>query len=52
MEMTTDFETWVSQIQYTQDVLQNDVRLVINRHVTAKAWLTGYNHCMKSTKKQ
>ena len=36
------FEGLVSQIVRTNDALQNNVRLVINRHVTAKAWLTGY----------
>ncbi len=42
MEKQTNFEGLVSQIQYAQDALQNNARLVINRHVTAKAWLTGY----------
>lgn len=37
-----DFDGLVAHIQQTQDVLQNNARLVINRHVTAKAWLTGY----------
>ena len=37
-----DFDGLVVHIQQTQDVLQNNARLVINRHVTAKAWLTGY----------
>ena len=36
------FEGLVSQIERTNDALQNNARLVINRHVTAKAWLTGY----------
>lgn len=36
-----DFELLVSQIQNTQDALQSNARMVINRHVTAKAWLTG-----------
>ena len=36
------FDGLVAHIQQTQDVLQNNARLVINRHVTAKAWLTGY----------
>ena len=36
-----DFELLVAQIQNTQDALQSNARLVINRHVTAKAWLTG-----------
>ncbi len=42
MGKNTNFEGLVSQIQYTQDALQHNARLVINRHVTAKAWLTGY----------
>lgn len=37
-----NFDTLVSQIEYTNEALQNNARLVINRHVTAKAWLTGY----------
>ena len=36
------FEGLISQIERTNDALQNNARLVINRHVTAKAWLTGY----------
>lgn len=36
------FEGLVSQIERTNDALRNNARLVINRHVTAKAWLTGY----------
>ena len=42
MGKNTNFEGLVSQIQYTQDALQHNARLVINRHVTAKAWLIGY----------
>ncbi len=37
-----NFDGLVANIQQTQDVLQNSARLIINRHVTAKAWLTGY----------
>ena len=37
-----NFEGLVSKIKRTNDALQNNARLVINRHVTAKAWLTGY----------
>lgn len=37
-----NFDGLVAHIQQTQDVLQSSARLVINRHVTAKAWLTGY----------
>ena len=36
-----NFEGLVSKIKRTNDALQNNARLVINRHVTAKAWLTG-----------
>lgn len=39
---SNDFNGLVAHIQQTQDVLQSNARLVINRHVTAKAWLTGY----------
>ena len=39
--LNNDFDGLVAHIQQTQDVLQNNARLVINRHVTAKAWLTG-----------
>lgn len=42
METKINFDTLVSQIEYTNEALQNNARLVINRHVTAKAWLTGY----------
>lgn len=42
MAQNNDFDGLVAHIQHTQDVLQNNARLVINRHVTAKAWLTGY----------
>lgn len=41
-ENKINFNTLVSQIEYTNEVLQNNARLVINRHVTVKAWLTGY----------
>lgn len=37
-----NFDGLVSKIQTTNEALQNNARLVINRHVTAKAWLTGY----------
>lgn len=37
-----DFDSLVNQIQITDETLQSNARLVINRHVTAKAWLTGY----------
>ena len=42
MAQNNDFDGLVAHIQQMQDVLQNNARLVINRHVTAKAWLTGY----------
>ena len=42
MAQNNDFDGLVAHIPQTQDVLQNNARLVINRHVTAKAWLTGY----------
>lgn len=42
MNVFYDFDGLVSQIQTAQDVLQTNARLVINRHVTAKAWLTGF----------
>lgn len=42
MAQNNDFDGLVAHIQQTQDVLQNNARLVINHHVTAKAWLTGY----------
>ena len=37
-----NFNSLVQQIEYTDRALQTNARLVINRHVTAKAWLTGY----------
>lgn len=42
MEPKINFDSLVSQIEKTNKALQNNARLVINRHVTAKAWLTGY----------
>lgn len=41
-EQNINFDSLVSQIEQTNEALQNNARLVINRHVTAKAWLTGY----------
>lgn len=41
-ENKINFDSLVSQIEYTNEALQNNARLIINRHVTAKAWLTGY----------
>ncbi len=40
--MANDFELLVGKIESANQVLQNNARVVINRHVTAKAWLTGY----------
>ena len=37
-----DFETLVGRIQTTSDALRQDALSVINRSVTARAWLTGY----------
>lgn len=37
-----NFEDLVSKIKITNETLQNNARLVINRHVTAKAWLIGF----------
>ena len=42
MMETNNFDSLVGRIQSTNDILQDNARLVINRHVTAKAWLTGY----------
>lgn len=39
---TNNFDSLVGRIQSTNDILQDNARLVINRHVTAKAWLTGH----------
>ena len=36
-----NFDILVNRIEETQHVLQNNARLVVNRHVTAKAWLVG-----------
>ena len=36
-----DFEALVKHIQTVGDALQQDARLVINRNVTTRAWLTG-----------
>ncbi len=37
-----DFEALVGCIQATSDALRQDALVVINRSVTARAWLTGY----------
>lgn len=41
-EQNFNFDSLVSQIEQTNEALQSNARLVINRHVTANAWLTGY----------
>lgn len=38
----TDFEGLVGRIRATSDALQQDALVIINRSVTARAWLTGY----------
>lgn len=38
----TDFDSLVGRIQATSEALQRDALVVINRSVTARAWLTGY----------
>ena len=40
--ISQDFNSLVSRIQNTSDILQQDARLVINRNVTTRAWLTGF----------
>lgn len=40
--MNFSFDLLVQKIEQAQYVLQNSARLVVNRHVTTKAWLTGY----------
>ena len=37
-----DFESLVKHIQTASEALQQDARLVINRNVTTRAWLTGF----------
>lgn len=37
-----DFELLVGNIQSASKALQEDARMVINRNVTARAWLTGF----------
>ena len=38
----TDFDSLVGRIQATSEALRQDALVVINRSVTARAWLTGY----------
>lgn len=42
MNTQLDFEQLISQITNTHKALQNNAKLIVNRHITAKAWLTGY----------
>lgn len=42
MNNQLDFEQLIGQITNTHKALQNSAKLIINRHVTAKAWLTGF----------
>ena len=39
--MAGDFDALVKHIQSVGDALKQDARLVINRNVTTRAWLTG-----------
>lgn len=41
-QLPENFEALVSQIKTVGEALQQDARVVINRNITAKAWLTGY----------
>lgn len=41
-EKMPDFEKLIGRIQATSEALQQDALVVINRSVTARAWLTGY----------
>ena len=42
LQKSEDFDSLVRHIQDTSDILQQDARLVINRNVTTRAWLTGF----------
>ncbi|MGN0847037.1 MAG: PDDEXK nuclease domain-containing protein [Kiritimatiellia bacterium] len=42
VEMKQDFDSLVGRIQSASDALQQDALVVINRSVTARAWITGY----------
>lgn len=42
MNKNEDFELLVKHIQCASEALQQDARLVINRNVTTRAWLTGF----------
>ena len=41
-QFSENFETLVTQIMSIGEALQQDARVVINRSITTKAWLTGY----------
>ena len=41
-QLSETFETLVFQIKSIGEALQQDARVVINRNITTKAWLTGY----------
>lgn len=41
-EKMPDFEKLIGRIRATSEALQQDALVVINRSVTARAWLTGY----------
>ena len=42
-ELTLEnYDSLVKQIQIVDNALRQDVHVVINRHVTARAWLTGF----------
>ena len=40
--LSLDFDSLVNRIQNTSDILQQDARVVINKNVTTRAWLTGF----------
>lgn len=40
--MSENFETLVGRIRTTSDALLQDALSIINRSVTARAWMTGY----------
>ena len=42
LNQQSDFNKLVSKIQTTSQLLQENARLVINRNVTTRAWLTGF----------
>ena len=41
-DKNVDFESLVKHIQHASEALRKDARLVINRNVTTRAWLTGF----------